>query len=66
MKEMGITNDDSILKGIDYQFDFESSSLLAEIEKETKEKGWKFNEEKCVNALRMFTKINPLFRKAFR
>lgn len=58
--EMGITNGDSLLKGIDYRFNVESLSLLAEIEKETKEKGWKFNEEKCVNALKMFTKINAL------
>lgn len=62
LKEMGITNGDSLLKGIDYQFNIESASLLTEIEKETKEKGWKFNEEKCVNAFRMFTKINALRR----
>ncbi len=60
LQEMRITNGDSLLKGIDYQFNIESASLLAEIEKETKEKGWKFNEDKCINALRMFTKINAL------
>ena len=60
LKEMRITNGDSLLDGIDYQFNIESSSLLTEIKKETNEKGWQFNEEKCINALRMFTKINAL------
>lgn len=60
LQEMGITNGDPLLTGIKYRYNIESASLLSEIEDETKEKGWKFNEEKCINALRMFTKVNAL------
>lgn len=60
LKEMGITCGNSLLNGVDDQCNIESTSLLVELVKETKEKGWKFNEEKCANALRMFSKVNTL------
>ena len=60
LNSYGITNGESLISNIDFQYNIEGGGLYSKIEQEIKEKGFSYNEEKCANALRMFTKINFL------
>lgn len=60
LNSYGITNGESLISNIDFQYNIEGGGLYSKIEQEIKEKGFSYNEEKCANTLRMFTKINSL------
>lgn len=62
LKSKGIYPADSEQETAAPQFNVESTSILDEIRGEIENKGRDFHEDKCLNTLRMFTKINTIRR----
>lgn len=62
LSELRVTEAEVPASATDTKYNVESDQLLEQVRKEVESKGRGFNEEKCVNTLRMFTKINGLRR----
>lgn len=60
LKSRGIHPAEPKLEATQSEYNVESSELLDEVRKDVESRGREFHEEKCLNTLRMFTKINTI------